>query len=133
MNKVPCLNVFRGFFWGDFNAVGESKHRRWGTLKWTNHFDDFQNFIETEKLEDLRYRGLFYTWNMLSIRRNIDRVLVNDKWLEDFIFSDAEFTSHILPDHTPMVMSIGANIPSSSKHFKFFNYWIQLEKFLPTV
>lgn len=36
-----------------------------------SHFDDFQNCIESTKLDDLRYRGLFYIGQTSYIRRKI--------------------------------------------------------------
>lgn len=104
---------------GDFNTLREPKDRRGGAIRWPRHYDDFRNCIEAAILDDLRYRGLFYTWQTLTIRRKIDRVLVNEKWMETFHFSDAEFTSHIVADHTPMIVGIGTKISSGPKPFKF--------------
>ena len=118
---------------GDFNAIREPKDRFGGSQRWPPDHDDFPNFIEKAHLEDLRFRGIFFTWQTTAIRRKIDRVLVNDLWIENFRFFEAEFLPHILSDHTPMLVGIGTKIPMGPKPFKFFDSWSKFDEFLPTI
>lgn len=82
---------------GNINTLREPKDRRVGVVRWLSHYDDFRNCIEATKLDDLRYRGLIYTWKTSTIRRKIDKVLVNKKWNETFYFSGAKFTPILFP------------------------------------
>lgn len=63
---------------GNFNAIRELKDRSGSANSCPSNYDEFRQIIKKACLEDLRYRGLFYTWQMTTIRHEIDRVLVND-------------------------------------------------------
>lgn len=122
---------------GDFNAIRFSHEKEGGTRKWPRHMNDFNKCVLDSSLEDLKYTGMFFTWQNNNgdylIRRKLDRVLVNDRWLISLPNSEARFLSHCVSDHTPMLASLGIHFDGGPKPFKFFNHWIDFPEFKSTV
>ncbi|XP_056172498.1 uncharacterized protein LOC115693838 [Syzygium oleosum] len=121
---------------GDFNAIRDPEDRVGSSTPWIPSFDECREGLNQAGLEDLRYVGCRYTWTHSSgINRKmckIDRVLINDCWLQQFSFSEANFLPPGISDHSPMVIKI---VPpsSSNKPFKFFNFWISHPVFMEIV
>ena len=118
---------------GDFNAIRYSHEKDGGTRKWPTHMNDLNDCVRDSMLEDLKYKGLFYTWQNNNgnhlIRRKLDRVLVNDQWLHFLPNSEASFLSHCVSDHTSMLVSLGIHYAGGPKPFKFFNFWRDFPEF----
>lgn len=60
-------------------------------------------------LEDLRYIGSFYTWKNIrerdgNIAYKLDRILVNDVWLDKFLNSMGIFQTNFLSNHNLSVL-----------------------------
>ena len=107
---------------GDFNAIRTSQDKDGGTKKWPGYMNDLNDCILDCMLDDLRYKGLFYTWQNNNgdylIRRKLDRVLVNDQWLMHLPNSEANFLSHCVSDHCLMLVFLGLQFAGGPKPFK---------------
>lgn len=122
---------------GDFNAIRYNSDRAGGSTTWPSYMDDLNICIQEAGLEDVKASGLHFTWQnnneAVFIRRKLDRVLINDKWMESYTYSEAKFLSHSTSDHTPMILHIGTNQPKGGKTFRFFNHWTQIPGFWPII
>lgn len=63
----------------------------------------------------------------------LDRILINEAWLDLPPFSTAEFPPPEVSDHCLSLLRLGCEENSGSKSFKFFNHWTKREDFLPAV
>ncbi|KAL7221978.1 hypothetical protein ACSBR1_023830 [Camellia fascicularis] len=98
----------------------------------------FNSYILNADLVDLSYGGWQFTWANKRTRGDciatkIDRVLVNESWLDHFPASTAMFLPSGISDHSPVVVSVSVKAPSFKKPFKFFDFWAKHEEFLPKV
>lgn len=91
---------------GDFNAVRFTHERQGGSGRWNAICEELNNCLFEAELEDLKFRGLLYTWNKncekFFIRRKLDRSLINSTWLATFPFAEATFPPHTLSAHLPV-------------------------------
>ncbi|XP_020692707.1 uncharacterized protein LOC110106947 [Dendrobium catenatum] len=76
--------------------------------------------------------GSLYTWfNQQSenpIHIKLDRVLINDVWLNEFPSTFCSTQSPSSSDHCPLIVDSG--LASSTKHrFLFKNYWTDVDKY----
>ncbi|KAK3204593.1 hypothetical protein Dsin_018639 [Dipteronia sinensis] len=108
-----------------------------GCSRITIAMKDFAECLQASKLDDLRFSGFLHTWcNKRSnafISKKLDRVLVNNEWLVKFEHSEASFLPPSISDHCPSVVKLG--LPGNKKNcpFKFFNFLLDREDFLPLV
>ena len=65
--------------------------------------------------------------------RKLDRVLINDNWMQDFVHSTVEFISPGISDHCPALVQVQQEGYSPPKPFKVFNFWTKHPEFLRIV
>lgn len=122
---------------GDSSAIRYSIERRGGSLSWPNYMDDLNSCINKSEVEDLRAYGHQFTWHNNNeayfISRKLDRAIVNPKWMDTFREASSSYLSHLVSDHTPLVISIGEQNTTKGKTFRFFNHWTKYAEFLPLV
>lgn len=98
---------------------------------------DFQDIVAGCSLMDLPYVGSVYTWwnkrGLDPVGKKPDRVLVNGEWLQAFPRSYAKFDAGGVSDHARCLVSLTEHQTSTRKPFKFFNYLIGNEEFMPLV
>ncbi|XP_028095883.1 uncharacterized protein LOC114295782 [Camellia sinensis] len=131
-SKVPCI------FLGDFNAIRYQQEKIGVSPTWTSENEEFNTYINASELADLSYGGCQFTWaNKRSegafIATKIDRVLVNEAWLDKFPESTATFLPAGISNHSSVVVNISVNSSSFKKPFKYFDFWSQHPDFLSTV
>ena len=111
---------------GDFNVVRHPSEKIGGDLSWTPDMDEFNCCCYTAELEDLNFRGHWFTWSnkcpSKPLSRKLDRVLINNSWTNQFPNVDAEFISPGVSDHSPAIVRMGLPLPRLWKPFKFFNF-----------
>lgn len=129
-------SLLKGSPWiitGDFNAIRYMHERQGGASNWPRVMQEFGECLSRAELDDLKYSGFQLTWTDGTIRRKIDRVLVNEKWMSVFPLSEAEFLPAGLSDHSPMIVKILPLGPRPRRPFKFFDFWAEDPSFLDIV
>lgn len=117
---------------GDFNCCRYANEKFGGTAITLSSLLDFNNMIFTNCLTDLHSVGFKYTWynqrSVNPIHIKLDRVLVNEGWLNKFTDSYCSIQSPAGSDHCPIILHSG--LPVHVNHrFIFKNYWTKLDKF----
>ncbi|CDY37017.1 BnaA04g25950D [Brassica napus] len=99
---------------------------------------EFRDTLSHIGVFDLRFTGPLHTWSnkcpSFPIAKKLDRVLVNQPWISSFPHSQASFLPPDFSDHSPAVLNLAVNLPTSgTKPFKFFNYLTKHPLFYQTV
>ncbi|KAL2246936.1 UNVERIFIED_CONTAM: Transposon TX1 uncharacterized protein [Sesamum indicum] len=122
---------------GDFNAVrdlnevcGISGDIRIAT-------EDFNNGIQEAGLLPLPMQGEWYTWHNCStttrsLWKRLDRILINDRWLERFPTSSYHSLLPRTSDHSLLVLH-GDSLQHNGGMFRFDNYLTKSPDFIPSV
>ncbi|GMP97184.1 hypothetical protein CsSME_00045547 [Camellia sinensis var. sinensis] len=123
---------------GDFNAIRFPYEKSGGSTSWSKYKEEFNSCILQAELVDLSYGGCQFTWaNKRTsgdyIASKIDRVLVNETWLDAFPASFATFLPSGISDHSPVVVHISDKVTSFKKPFKYFDFWVDHEDFSSVV
>ncbi|KAL7181459.1 hypothetical protein ACSBR1_040365 [Camellia fascicularis] len=100
--------------------------------------ENLSSYVNASELADLSSGGCQFTWankrgDRAYIGTKIDRVLVNEAWLDQFPESTASFLPSGISDHSPVVVNISVTRCSFKKPFKYFDFWSQRLEFLNTV
>ena len=99
--------------------------------------DAFDELFDVEALlglSDLAFLEALHTWSNSNVgphrvSEKLDRVLVNDRWLEDFPSSRAHFDSPGISDHSPGRVFIHEMPKRRIAPFRFRNAWAFEEDF----
>ncbi|PKU84085.1 hypothetical protein MA16_Dca010371 [Dendrobium catenatum] len=89
---------------------------------------EFNSMVFNAGLHDLSYVGHFFTWHNQQthnpIHIKLDRVLINDNWLNSFPNSYYIVEDPDCSDHSPLIL---VNSPSVNKghRFMFKNYCLK--------
>ena len=83
-------------------------------------------------------QGPFFTWSIKQegedrVFSKIDRVLMNDRWEDQYGSSMVTFYPEGISDHSPCVISFDHNMIIKPRPFKFFNMWTLSSAFLEVV
>ncbi|KAL7215163.1 hypothetical protein ACSBR1_027345 [Camellia fascicularis] len=132
LSKVPLVML------GGFNAIRYGSKKFGGSSVWSSEKEAFNSHILQLELMDLSYGGCQFTWANKRdsgdyIATKIDRVLVNESWLDSFSASSAYFHPSSVSDHSPAVVTVSTDVVSFKKPFNFFDFWAQHDNFIPTV
>ena len=120
---------------GDFNVVLQPHEIFGGNPGRDRGIDEFTDAIFASCLVDLRFVGLYFTWNNKRtnqeqfIMKKLDRVLINQSWLVKFPAAFAEFLPPGISDHSPALVRIIPKASRKGKTFRFYNYWTSLANF----
>ncbi|XP_026378730.1 uncharacterized protein LOC113273184 [Papaver somniferum] len=122
---------------GDFNSIMSPIEKTGGAEKKPFHYQDLSNCVQEAHLMDLPYSGCFYTWfnkqGATRIGSNIDRIMVNMEWIDQFVDSKAEFLLPGVSDHSPGIASIFGKRKHGTPPFRFFNYMTKEPDFLDLI
>ncbi|XP_028095882.1 uncharacterized protein LOC114295781 [Camellia sinensis] len=129
---------FHVFSWVIFNAIRYQQEKIGGSFTWTSENEEFNTYINASESADLSYGGCQFTWankrcEGAFIATKIDRVLVNEAWLDKFPESTATFLPAGISDHSSVVVNISVNSSSFTKPFKYFDFWSRHPDFLSTI
>ncbi|XP_077232609.1 uncharacterized protein LOC143869954 [Tasmannia lanceolata] len=114
---------------GDFNIIRFLSEKFGGSEPCRENIEEFNNCIMECSLSDLKSLGQTLSWSN-STRvgnyklRRLDRAIVNDDWLSSFPSSFADYTSPILPDHSPIVIHLQDRTNRSPKPCRFYSMWL---------
>lgn len=119
---------------GDFNTVFSEEEKVNGCETTTYELRDPLDFCLQCRLTELSYSGCKFTWTNGRVKTRLDRVLVNDVWLDSFTSSSAYFpVSRCTSDHSPGIVFLAHMDSRPRVNFKFFNMWAQHPDFLSLV
>lgn len=110
---------------GDMNVVRSADEKMVEGGEVSGVTSELIDFLCEARLEDLKFYGMKHTWTNHHTWCKLDRVLVNDKWLDTYVESFARFDGYGISDHSPMVITLN---PASAKMrlpFRFKNIWVQ--------
>ncbi|KAL0917204.1 hypothetical protein M5K25_012252 [Dendrobium thyrsiflorum] len=117
---------------GDFNCCRYPSDKLGGNALHQNQLCEFNNLIFDTNLTDLASVGLPYTWyNQRTdnpIHIILDRMFVNDAWMETFPNSHYVIKPPACSDHSPIVLLPG-RLTTSHHRFLFKNYWCNSNEF----
>ncbi|KAL0913715.1 hypothetical protein M5K25_017196 [Dendrobium thyrsiflorum] len=117
---------------GDFNCFREPNDKSGGVPTHFSRLGEFNNWVFNYGTADLKSTGLRYTWFNRHvddpIHIKLDRMLVNQNWLDCFPFSFYKVIPPTCSDHSPLLLCSGNNSNSAGR-FQFKNYWINMDDF----
>ncbi|KAI0501694.1 hypothetical protein KFK09_016639 [Dendrobium nobile] len=117
---------------GDFNCCRLPSDKAGGTPLTNSSLGDFNNMIFNTGLHDLSSVGHFYTWfnqqqnNPIHIK--LDRVLINDSWLNLFPNSFYKVGDPSCSDHSPLFL-LNSEEAARGQRFMFKNYCTKFPDF----
>ncbi|XP_024964646.1 uncharacterized protein LOC112504921, partial [Cynara cardunculus var. scolymus] len=126
------------FIMGDFNVALDPKDISSGISGPNRGMDDFLQCVRHLEVEDVNYKGLFFTWSKNpngtgGLLKKIDRVLGNSHSLAHFPSASVIFLPYRSSDHCPAVLTLPSRSPWKPKPFKFPNFLTHKEAFLSVV
>lgn len=100
---------------------------KWGSDSLTLYEVEFDEYLNNLEVTDLNSSGCFFTWNNNSegagfVARKLDRVLVNEEWLCNFVKTTVDFPPCGVSDHSPAIISVGSLVSLGPKPVMFYNY-----------
>ncbi|XP_074265880.1 uncharacterized protein LOC141588331 [Silene latifolia] len=125
---------------GDFNTV-LSPNERLGGASSEEEITDFKNCIDDCEVMDCPATGSLFTWcnkhePATRVYSRLDRVLVNQKWLQDYPQAYAFFYCEGIFNHCPCVVQSKLVGGKKKRSFKYFNMWsksVDFQKCVKTV
>ncbi|CAA7026594.1 unnamed protein product [Microthlaspi erraticum] len=123
---------------GDFNQVlHPNEHSALDGFTVDRATRDFRQSILNSELADLNFRGSTYTWwnkrRVNPVAKKLDRVLVNDLWLEIFPTAMAFFGAPDFSDHSSCGIALSPSVQRQKKAFKFYNYLLGNPDFIAVI
>ena len=119
---------------GDFNGVLRPDERINGSLVSNYECRDLFDATSLLGLIDTSSTGGKYTWTNGSVWSKLDRVMINDGWIQAGHFSHTVFCPiGILSDHAASITSLFEARSQHRRMFQFFNMWTAHPDFLDTV
>lgn len=111
---------------GDFNAVLHHNDRLNGRPITQYETRDFQDFIDNTQLNILDTKGPMYTWNNKGegdarIATRIDRIMVNNAWVDSYQMKEAQILNPSISDHSPILFKGFTVSKGGGRPFRFLN------------
>ncbi|GAV91283.1 hypothetical protein CFOL_v3_34680 [Cephalotus follicularis] len=99
---------------------------------------EFNACLNNAKIDDLKYVGVKLSWNNKrrganAIAKNLDRVLGNWDWFNNFSYAHASFLQPGVSDHSLMIIHLNQVKRVKCRNFKFSNIWSKHPRFKPLV
>ncbi|XP_020704622.1 uncharacterized protein LOC110115660 [Dendrobium catenatum] len=117
---------------GDFNCCRELEDKIGGTPLTVSKMGDFNNMVFNAGIHDLSSVGHFFTWHNQQpqnpIHIKLDRVLVNDKWLDYFPNSFYKIEDPDCSDHSPLILVCSTDNKRGHR-FLYKNYYTRFPEF----
>ncbi|KAK4432680.1 hypothetical protein Salat_1030200 [Sesamum alatum] len=123
---------------GDLNCVKSPEEKQLGVAPTWYELKDFVDCCLALGLHDAPTTDCYYTWSSNNdsnpVWCKLDRVLLNNEWLEAGLHCGAHFSPPgYLSDHSPGIISLFDPPAPKPKPFRFFNMWVDHPDFLATV
>ncbi|KAL8488067.1 hypothetical protein ACS0TY_024375 [Phlomoides rotata] len=122
----------------DFNVVLGAHERSRGVGNPTRPSQEFRTFLDEARLHDMDTAGPQFTWvtrhsNMGYMAPRLDRVLVNDDFMDLWQTTSATVLPRISSDHHPMLLRLLVTANHVIRPFRFQHMWSTHSSFLPLV
>ncbi|XP_060968731.1 uncharacterized protein LOC133036230 [Cannabis sativa] len=113
---------------GDFNAMFNFQDRNGGKQILTKDIEDAQKWLSLGQVEEVSCSGAFYTWTNkhdmgTRIFSKLDRVLINEDWLDQFPNTEACFKWDCISDHSYCIVKSNRIGNVGIKPFRYCNHW----------
>ncbi|XP_062103395.1 uncharacterized protein LOC133814454 [Humulus lupulus] len=123
---------------GDFNAMFSFHDRNGGRQIVAKDFSDAQNWLALGQVDEFKCSGAHFTWSNKHevgdrIYSKLDRVFINDYWLDIFPKSEACFKWDYISDHSYCVIKSQEFNKVGFKPFRYFNHWMSYRSYKETV
>lgn len=118
---------------GDYNAIREGEDRPVGNPVQEAEVRDFNEFMTSNGLAELKSNGRRYTWTNGSTYSKIDRAIVNTDWLLSMPQNEVWVMDPHCSDHSPLSIGLDINEEKNAKPFKFLNHLAEHDNFLKIV
>ncbi|KAL2929274.1 Lipoprotein PrgK [Bienertia sinuspersici] len=117
---------------GDFNQILYNEEKLGGSLREQSVMREFKEALEDCGLMDLGYVKFEYTWwngreGEENIHERLDRMVGNNKWLEEFPLLTVYHLNQGDSDHFPLKLveyKGNKNMRRKGYSFKFEDYWL---------
>ncbi|XP_048493226.1 uncharacterized protein LOC125493756 [Beta vulgaris subsp. vulgaris] len=122
---------------GDFNNVLHLNERI-GSPVTLDEVMDFRQCLRNCELQEQVTVGPFFTWSNKQegcdrVFSRIDRVVVNEKWMEQYPNAETLFLPENISDHCPCLIKLDKRVINKPKPFRFFNMWTEATSFMERV
>lgn len=124
---------------GDFNETLASSEHSLGSISHATQrgMQAFQSAVTTCNLTDLSAIGPTFTWTNKQpdnpIAKKLDRVPVNEHWVDQFPQSFTNFEASGVSNHVRCWIRLETPPPGNKRPFKFFNFLADHPDFLDSV
>ncbi|KAL8480422.1 hypothetical protein ACS0TY_027088 [Phlomoides rotata] len=122
----------------DFNVVLGAHERSRGARNPARPLQEFMTFLDEAHLYDMDTSGPQFTWvtrrsNHGYMDAHLDRVLVNDEFLDLWHATSAIVLPHISSNHHPILLKLHASAGNLIRPFRFQQIWTTHSSFIPMV
>lgn len=100
---------------GDLNEIITQDEKIGGRPRPQKQMEQFRSVLESNGLIDMEWKNQKFTWsnrhhNETFAKERLDRMVANQKWLNEFGLSRVEVLASSRSDHLPIMFSIGEQI-----------------------
>ncbi|GJT38457.1 RNA-directed DNA polymerase, eukaryota, reverse transcriptase zinc-binding domain protein [Tanacetum coccineum] len=130
-NGVPWTLI------GDFNVTLNVNEHSAGRSNVDGDIEDFIDCVNNIKVEDVCRTGMHFTWikspkkPCTSIMKKLDRIMANEDFVAEYNQAYVVFYPFMVSDHSPAVLVLPQAIEKKIKSFKFANFVVDQDDFLP--
>ncbi|KAL0912148.1 hypothetical protein M5K25_018101 [Dendrobium thyrsiflorum] len=128
---VPTQNI-PWIVMGDFNCYRFASEKLGGNALTQSSLGEFNSMIFDANMSDLPSIGNTYTWfnqrqeNPIHIK--LDRILVNEYWMNNLSNTYYSIQAPSCSDHCPLILQ-NSDVSNANHRFMFKNYWTSLDSF----
>ncbi|XP_060170382.1 uncharacterized protein LOC132601299 [Lycium barbarum] len=113
---------------GDFNVIMESSVKKGFRSHRFCRSLGFSKCMEECGMMDAGFSGNNFTWTNGRRMRNrimkrLDRVMYNDKWLEEFSIVTVRHLPRTASDHNTILLKCALSDTPPIRYLKFLNFW----------
>ncbi|GKB13443.1 RNA-directed DNA polymerase, eukaryota, reverse transcriptase zinc-binding domain protein [Tanacetum coccineum] len=124
---------------GDFNVTINASEHSSGSSGKTIDMAEFNDAINSLEVEEICSSGFQFTWTKslknpkCKILKKLDRILVNDEFMQKFQSAHGVFLPYMISYHSPAVLHIKNGVPKKKSSFRFNNFVVEKPEFLKLV
>ncbi|KAM6589767.1 hypothetical protein CsatA_012372 [Cannabis sativa] len=123
---------------GDFNAMFGFQDREGGKQILAKDIEDAQTWLSQGQVEELKGSGSYFTWSNKHdmgsrVYSKLDRVFINEDWLDQFPNTEACFKWDCISDHSYCIVKSNRIGNVEVKSFRYCNHWTLHSNFRETV